>query len=307
MRILFVSSGNHGQLNPLIKAQMESLIQEGMKIDCHLIVGKGLLGYLKNIPMIRKKVKAGRYHLVHAHFSFSAYAASLAFPGRIVVSLMGSDLQDKPWNRWLARFFSRFYWDQVIVKSKGMYSDLKYSKAHIIPNGVNRKRFLPMSKEECQNKLGWNPSQKHLLFAANPKRKEKNYDLVLDAVKILGDKGIELHHLSQVDFSQIPIYMNAADVVLLSSLWEGSPNVIKEALSCNRPIVSTDCGDVRELLAGVKGSYIATYEAADFAKKVLEALHHEDTDGRAHITHLDAAYIAKKIINIYHSTITVNG
>jgi teichuronic acid biosynthesis glycosyltransferase TuaC len=305
MRVLFISSGNHGKLNPLIRVQMESLIQAGVKIDYHLIVGKGVIGYLKNIPLIKEKLKTGRYHLVHAHFSFSAYAATLAFPKRMVVSLMGSDLQEKPWNRWMSRFFSKFFWDKVIVKSKGMYKDLRFPKAFIIPNGVDTQRFVPMDKKESQEALGWDLNKKHLLFAANPTRKEKNYELAVEAVRLIGDPDIELHHLSQVDFQKIPVYMNAADVVLLTSLWEGSPNVIKEAMSCNRPIVSTDCGDVKELLKGVKGCYVSKYNASLFAGYILEALQFETSDGRDHIGHLESEYIAKKIINIYHSTISV--
>jgi len=288
----------------LIKVQMESLIQEGIEIDYHLIVGKGVLGYLKNIPLISKKLKEGKYHLVHAHFSFSAYAATLAFPKRMVVSLMGSDLQEKPWNRWMARFFSKYFWDKVIVKSKGMYKDLKFSNAHIVPNGVNTLRFVPLSKVKCQQELGWDTKKRHVLFAANPKRKEKNFALVEEAIGILNDPEIELHHLSQVDFKKMPIYMNAADVVVLASLWEGSPNVIKEALSCNRPIVSTDCGDVSELISGVKGCFIAPYKPRLFAGYILEALNYEASDGRSHIAHLESTYIAKKIINIYQSTIS---
>ena len=93
--------------------------------------------------------------------------------------------------------------------------------------------------------------------------------------------------------------MNASDVILLTSLWEGSPNVIKEAMACNRPIVSTDVGDVKSIIQDTKGCYISTNNSKDIAKKITLALRFKNTNGRINIDHLKKENIAKKLVNIY--------
>ena len=47
---------------------------------------------------------------------------------------------------------------------------------------------------------------------------------------------------------QLVKYYNSVDCLILTSFHEGSPNVIKEAMACNLPIVSTKVGDVEEII-----------------------------------------------------------
>lgn len=50
--------------------------------------------------------------------------------------------------------------------------------------------------------------------------------------------------------------MNAVDAILMTSKTEGSPQVIKEAMACNYPIVATDVSDIKYMLGGMSGHYI---------------------------------------------------
>ena len=93
MTILFISSGNSGKISPIVKAQADSLIKKGVAIDFFLIKGKGLTGYLKSIFILRKFIKKNNYDLYHAHYSLSAFVATLAGCKPLVVSLMGSDVK----------------------------------------------------------------------------------------------------------------------------------------------------------------------------------------------------------------------
>jgi glycosyltransferase involved in cell wall biosynthesis len=103
----------------------------------------------------------------------------------------------------------------------------------------------------------------------------------------------------------VPRYLNEADVLAFSSFMEGSPNVIKEAMACNCPIVSTDVGDVRWVLGDTKGCYIASFDPADFAKKMELAIHFSQvvgrTKGRQRIVALglDMNTVAKRIMAVY--------
>jgi glycosyltransferase involved in cell wall biosynthesis len=123
----------------------------------------------------------------------------------------------------------------------------------------------------------------------------------------LNNENIEFHIVFGIENKILPYYFNAADVLLLTSLWEGSPNVVKEAMACNLPIVSTDVGDVRELMGGTAGCYITNFHASDVAKKLRLALEFgKRTDGRKKVRHLDTIQIAEKISKIYHQVLTNN-
>ena len=193
----------------------------------------------------------------------------------------------------------------VFVKSKEMRESLNLRTAFLIPNGVDIVRFIPMQKETAQNLLGWGNDKKHILSGANVNRPEKNFTLTQAAIKKIGNKNVETHALNNIDPVVIPLLLNASDVVMLTSLWEGSPNVIKEAMACNRPIVSTDVGDVRWLFGDLHGHYLTGFEPGDVADKIMEAINfshdYQHTNGRDRIIQLelDSNSVAKRIVEIY--------
>jgi len=217
---------------------------------------------------------------------------------------MGSDVMGENSYLILLRILNFLFWNKVIVKTSEMKRKARLRNADIIPNGVNFKKFTPRIKKECQNKLGWNDNEYHILFAADPNRKEKNYKLVENALKLLKIPNIRIHHLGKVDHDKIVIWMNACDVLLLTSFYEGSPNVIKEAMACCIPIVTTDVGDVREIISDTEGCYICTYQPTDVAEKIRKAIaFNSKTKGRQNIKHLDSTTIAEKIITLYQQLI----
>ena len=138
-------------------------------------------------------------------------------------------------------------------------------------------------------------------------RIEKNFKLASNAFDILDRKDVELNIVKNVNFSLIPYYMYAADVLILTSTREGSPNVIKEAMACNCPIVSTDVGDVREVIGNTEGCFLTTFNPEDVTEKLKKALAFaKRTQGREHIKHLDSNVIAKKIMKVYEKALLEN-
>lgn len=106
--------------------------------------------------------------------------------------------------------------------------------------------------------------------------------------------------------AKILFYYNAADVVLLTSLWEGSPNVIKESMACNRPIVSTNVGDVNMLLKHVESSFIVNPDSKMISEKINILLNNsKPSNGRMILRklELDSEHIAIKLIMLYNNTI----
>lgn len=306
MKVLFVSSGNKG-ISPIVSNQGVSLISQGVIVKYFPIIGKGLLGYLSNISKLRKFLQEEKFDVVHAHYSLTAFVVSMANAKPLVVSLMGSDVKKGLIYRLIIQVFAfLFSWKFIIVKSEDMKSSLKINKAKVIPNGVDLKRFYEKDQIECQKKLGWDSEKKHILFPANITRPEKNFQLLDNARKKLKDSNIEVHWFNNVPNEDTPYWYNAADVVVMTSLWEGSPNAIKEAMACNRPIVSTRVGNVEWLLGNTKGCYFPEFSTDDCAAKIRMALAFKGkTNGRQRIIELELSndLVAKKLIGIYNEVL----
>lgn len=303
--ILFVYRGyglDHS--NSVVDFQRDALKKTGLKVDCFPIRKGGSKGYLQSWRELWAVIKRCDYNLIHAHYSFSGYIAALASQKPVVCSLMGSDvLQQKTWGRCLTKFFNRFFWQAVIVKNKEMQRELKNSVC--IPNGVDFENFNEIPKAESQKKVGFDSDFKHIIFVAQqPDVYVKNLVLAQKAIPLIQDESICLHTVSDVAFEVLPYFYNAADLLLLTSISEGSPNVIKEAMACNCPIVATDVGDIREVVTGVEGCFLTEFDPKDVAAKIKQALAFNGrTNGREKIRHLDNRRVAKKIINVYKSVL----
>lgn len=308
MKVLFVASGNSGKISPIVSAQGKSLEENGICVSYFMIQGKGVLGYLSNIIKLKKHLKKNQYDVIHAHYSLTAYVVSMTKAKPLLVSLMGSDVKGNKSVNFLLKFFCKYIWNAVIVKSRDMKESLGNEYSYIIPNGVDVNKFKPRDKVKSKNSLSWDNQKLQLLFAANPDRIVKNYRLFGQSVKKLRktNKNIEIKFLRDVEMDKVPIYMNASDIVCLSSKWEGSPNVIKESMACNRPIVSTDVGDVKWLFDDMKGHFVSKRQNVDeYSKVLLKAIQYSTmevkTNGRERIksTGLDSESIAKRITNVY--------
>ena len=304
MKVLFVVSGNHEKgVSQIVLNQSISLQKKDVNIEFFLIKGKGLRGYLANIKPLKRVLIENDFDIIHAHYSLSGFIAALAGAKPLVVSLMGSDVNMNIVGRFIIRFFNYFFWDTCIVKSFPMKRKIRLQDSFVVPNGVDFTLFRPLAKKESIRELGFDLSKKHVLFAADPKRKEKNYSLAAAAFNRIENDSIEYHYLKDVEHKLMVYYYNASDVIVLTSLWEGSPNVIKEAMACNRPVVTTDVGDVKDVIGNTRGCFVTKFDENIIANKIIEALDFEKTEGREKILHLDANIIAEKIRKLYKGMI----
>ena len=319
MKVLFIASGNHGAVSPVVGNQAEALMSEGVELEWYLLRGKGIKGYLKNVKSLQKYLREHKYDAIHAHYSLSAFVATLAGAKPLVVSLMGSDVKAAGWYKFIIRLFAAFGgWKSIIVKSNDMYRSLGIKRAIIIPNGVNMERFKPIDKAECQKRLGWqmpiqcqqidrndqspmtNDKLVHILFPANASRPEKDYALAEAAAALIPNT--ELHAFENTPNEETPYWYNAADGVLMTSKWEGSPNAIKEAMACSRPIVANNVGDIAERTSGVEGCFVAqSREPQELASLLQKALAFTKTKGREKLfaDGLDRHEINQKLISVY--------
>ncbi|NLE34327.1 MAG: glycosyltransferase family 4 protein [Bacteroidales bacterium] len=303
LRVLFISSGRMGDVGYVVRNQGESLIRHGIDLD-YLTISPGLKGYIGAVRQIRRRVRAGDYSLVHAHYSLSAFAASMAGRFPLVVSLMGSDAWQGVFMRLMIRFLSAVRWKAVIVKTREMKRRLRLEKAHIIPNGVDTERFTPGDRDEARQQLGFSLTRKVIVFIAGRNRPEKNYPLAQEAVAMLNNDYVDLLYVHSTESSTIPCYLNAADLLLLTSDREGGVNVIKEAMACNCPFVATDVGDIREIAGETEGCFITDHNSAQIAETVRQILKTSArSEGRKRILELglDSGSIATRISDLYKS------
>ncbi|QHL88822.1 glycosyltransferase [Nibribacter ruber] len=318
MKVLFVCSGNskNFEVVPFIKEQGDSLVRRGIQVDYYPIVGKGLPGYVKAGLQLRKHLKTHQYDLIHAHFTLSGWSAVLgANKTPVVLSLMGSDAYGEYIGVNKVKFSSRYFTlltyliqpftKYIISKSANIeqYVFLK-NKSYIVPNGINKEKFKP-STQDYRTELGLPQDKKLVLFLGNKTNVRKNYVLAKQAVDSLHRNDVELINPFPVTHDQIPKYLNAVDVLVVPSLMEGSPNVIKEAMACNCPIVSTDMGDAKWVLGNTPGCYTASFQPQNFAEKLKLSLafaeEHGRTNGAQRIKDLglDADTVANRIVDIY--------
>jgi glycosyltransferase involved in cell wall biosynthesis len=307
MRILFICSGNKG-ISPIVKSQAESLKNKEIEFKIFPIIGKGVWGYFKNIPEIKKQVTIFKPDIVHSHYSYCGIISSIASKNvPVVVSLMGSDTHQSKFMKFIIKYFSDYRWSNTIVKSEDMKIRLGLKNSVVLSNGVDLNLFHPLDKKECRQKLRWNLDKKYILFVSNPDRKEKNFALAQATIDRIKINSVELKIIYHIDHSQMPVYLNAADVLLLTSKWEGSPNTVKEAMACNIPVVATKVGDIEYLFGNTKGYYYTDPDPDKLTEKINFFLNNDiKPNGRQRIIDLklDSESIADKLIQLYQEVLS---
>ena len=251
-----------------------------VKYDIYFIDGrKGMKEYLRSIWGVNKKIRKGKYDIVHIHYGLSGMF--LLSPMRTYVptllTLHGSDIMPKSGTGFLCHYISHKaveLSDMVITLNEEMDGIVKKMNPHsfIIPCSVDTDLFKPLYRKVNDGKV-------HIVFSSNRERKVKDYPLFKSTVQVLQDKyGIDCveHELKNLTRKQVSQLYSDSDILLMTSISEGSPQVVKEAMACNLPCVSTNVGDVEVLLSGVKDSYVAkTRDAEELAMLVNKSLSHD--------------------------------
>ena len=296
------------------KQQIQTLESKGVSCDVCVVPGsdqidgnmgtsRGVKEYLQYFPKVRHALRNGSYDLVHANYGLTLPFAATQRKLPVVVTLWGSDVvgfDGKITKTFLIRA------DAVTVRSEEMRQLLGYEAAHILPSGIDMNRFCPIDRTTACERVGWDPDDAHVLFPYSPSYERKNYPLaesVVNTAKQNLDRPINLQTISGVSHEDVPYYMNAADVMLLTSKHEGSPNTVKEAMACNIPVVSTPVGDVRERLAGVSPGGVGATES-ELVALVEDVLSNPTrSNGREAVQEVSWDRIGDQIIEIYQSVL----
>ena len=257
MRILTLVTNDHAGF---FRQQVAGVRARGHAVDVLAVPGyskevdRGVPTYARYyLRALRRSVRG--YDVVHANYGLTAPPAIAQVRLPVVLTLWGSDLMGK-YGR-VSRLCARFA-DEVVVMSEEM-ADAVAGDCHVIPHGVDLDLFRPIPRETACQQLGWDPDVRHVLFPYDPSRTVKDFpraERIVARVDSTSVEPVELHTVSGVDHDRMPLYMNAADAMVLTSKREGMPNTVKEALACNLPVVATDVSDLATLLAPASHSVV---------------------------------------------------
>jgi glycosyltransferase involved in cell wall biosynthesis len=302
---------------PFLVHQVESLRRSGAEIDVFSFRGaKNPMNYLKAWWRFNWRYRSSwkHYDLVHAQFG---QAALIPWPKRLplVISFHGVDLlgQLSPDGRitlqgkllvWLGRTVARFA-DALIIVSNEMRQILRASApVYLLPTGVNLDALPRFTPEEAREQLGLPLSERLALFVGDPLDPLKRYCLAVEAVDILNQR-MPTRLLLGWGFPhpQILTMMKACDVLVVTSLQEGSPTIVKEALASDLPVVSVVVGDVVERLRGIdRCEIVPDHRPETIAAAIERTLRRPGRiKGRKTVEHLDEKVLTEKLIEIYRS------
>ena len=338
MKILVLASDKGGKFVPFIEEQIVALQQAGVEIIRYGVTGKGITGYLRELPALRRFIRAERPDLIHAHYGLCGLLANLQRRVPVVTTYHGSDINVPSVLRF-SKIAIRLSAYNIFVSKRNVSIALSpYSliasrlkkRCALLPCGIN----LPEPWSELQNKLvgqltlnQWvqgllSKEMKNILFAGAFDNKVKDPELAKEAIALcksaigngqwdmgindqspIANRPINLIELKGYNRDQVNALMYNCDALLMTSKTEGSPQVIKEAMACGCPIVSVDVGDVAERTSGVEGCYIVpTREPKDIAQALLLAIAYEGkTNGREKVIEMGLSneQVAKRLVEIY--------
>jgi teichuronic acid biosynthesis glycosyltransferase TuaC len=318
MKVLIVSSANGGQVSPFVQEQVESIKSLGVEFEYYNVIGRGISGYLKNVRPLKRRIKMYQPDIIHAHYGLSGLLSQLV-KGRdpLITTFHGNDINTlhplnnlKPnWNKILSRIVHIGDNHSIFVTSDiANQIKAKPIKSDVIPCQVNLDIFYPLDKSIARKQLKLSPSKRYVLFSSSFRTPIKNYPLAKEAC--LHFDNLELIELSGYTREEVNLLLNACNLALITSYNEGSNQFLKEAMACNRPIVSTKVGDSEWIFGKTEGCYFARPESADIIINIEKALDFSQakgqTNGRNRIIELglDSETIARRVLEVYKKVLS---
>lgn len=332
LKILVVAADKGNHFTPFVEEQIEALQQKGVVVERFGVRRKGAVGYMREIPRLCRTIRRVQPDLIHAHYGLSGLLAGLSASiykctnlqirnvPYVVTTYHGSDINEPKVLRLSGLAMRLSVWNIFVSQRNVEIATKAYSIANysLIPCGVNLTDDQLLSREDARKQCTMPDAQcvsgqPMVLFAGAFDNAVKDAPLAQQSIVILnteillsdGKQGgrVSLVELCGYSRSEVNRLMCAADCLLLTSLREGSPQVVKEAMACGCPIVSVDVGDVRERIQDIDGCFVAnTRSPQELAGLLSKALQYKGkTAGRQYVVShgLDNVHIADRLIEIY--------
>ncbi len=322
MRALVVSNmlpdERHPERGSFVRDQVAALRELG-DLDVELYEfppgGRSLLGAARSLRRLHggpstftRRPSARPFDLVHAHFGLTAWPA-LAVPTRVrALTVHGTDLSHPRTRLLTAAALPSI--DLLAAVSASLVGELPGAaarrRAHVLPCGVDVARFSPMPRALARAELGLDPGAPHLLFPADPLRAEKRHDLAAELARSLG---AELRTLGAVDPSEVHLWVNAANAVIVPSDREGFGLAVLEALACDVPVLATPVGIHAEALDGIQGALCAPFDIELWRSTAAVHLAADDprVEGRASAERFSAVTMAGRVAAAWRAALARSG
>ncbi len=318
-RILYVIPGDVGGSDQIFaKRQANVLRNFGISVDIfHLRVWSSICPFLKEVRRLRSVIQKTKPNIIHAQFgTMTSAACAFCNTKKLIITYRGSDLNPSNDVSRVRMHLSHFLSQvsslraaRIICVSKQLEERLWWAPNHveILPSAVDLDLFRPMEKAEARFALGWKQDEKVVLFNEGYDPISKGIHIVKQAIKIAEKSIGRVRFMSlrkNVSPDDMPLYYNASDCLIVASAYEGSPNVVKEALACNCPVVSSKAGDAEERLRGVYPSRIVGRNTQELGKALAEVLElGKRSNGRENVTELSLEHITRRLIQVYNEVL----
>lgn len=311
MRVLVVSNmapdSAHPERGQFVRDQVRAL-RTATDLEVELQeLAPGARALSRGFAELRRASRGARFDVVHAHFSLTALPA-LAVPARVRgLTLHGTDVHH-PRTRLITRAVLPWM-DLVVAVSDRLATELPgrraRRRAQVIPCGVDVDRFRPISRTQARSALGLDPAAPLLLFPADPARPEKRHDL---ADELAHAVGVPLMSLGGVEPERVPLFVNAANAVLVPSVAEGFGLAVIEALACDVPVLASPVGIHPTALVGIDGTLCAAFDLLAWQRALAPHLAQSDprVQGRARALEYSSARMAARLVAAWRGAMSAS-
>jgi glycosyltransferase involved in cell wall biosynthesis len=295
-----------------VETQVRHWREAGVEVDLFFINGReSKWNYLSGVVawIWRMLCEGRRYDAIVTHHSYCCLIAAFLRPRRVPLIYQVHEGTIHFWklNKLLVRLATKAA-DKVVYVSKNLPDLLGYPvrAEDIIPCGVDLNLFKPADQVAAREAIGWDASEEVIIYAAKERKYYERFEIVERATEVLEREGrkVRLFRLEGLAPDQVPVYLNAGDVLVVSSHGEGSPKIVKEALACNKPVVALRVGSVETLLGGIRSGFLAEDSVADMVLQLRKALDLKGKgSGRERMQALSSLKTSADLLQICRKTI----
>jgi glycosyltransferase involved in cell wall biosynthesis len=289
-----------------VKDQVEDIREHGLDVEVlHVDARRDWTAYLTGARRVRTLVASDHFDLIHAHYGLTGAMALAQHVVPTVTTFHGGDYTGEvQWHKLVSWGVARR--STPIVVSREGRRRLRRPNAQVIPAPVDTELFRPRDEAQARADLGWSQNARYALFPSNPRHTNKRADLFESALQEArrSQPSLEPVYLQGLSRNEVALVMNAVDVTVLTSNFEGSPVTVRESLACNTPVVSVPVGDVAETLEGLPGCAITPREPHLLAGGILAALEAgRSTELRERALCSSRARTADRVVAVYELTL----
>ena len=262
--------------------------------------------YAEAALTFQRTIRRRRFDLVHAHYGLTGALAVAQRKVPVVVTFHGSDTGN-PRVAWQARISRGVaHLTTPVFVSRDGARRLGCATAAVVPAGVDVDLFRPLPTARARSALGWKEQGHYILLPgarSNPRKDAGLFDAVVRELRpFVSDlTPVSLEGFSREEVAQV---MNAVDVTVMTSEFEGSPVAVKESLACMTPVVSVAVGDLPDLLHGLSGCAVVQRDSAALAAAVRRALvAGKDPALRRRAERVSRQRVARRTVALYEAVL----